>query len=469
MALPVDPPAPLQRLIVHDGLLLNAHRWQQAHEYHRQRQNIHYQALHQPGIVYGLGVRVIAAPEEIAAQYRDGRWVEVQPGMAIDRQGNPIIVDRAIAFHFSATAREAPVKVYLVLSYVDPAMLQSQSTEEMVRETFRIDEKTTPASGLEVELCRIELSPGGMTLSASEDVFSPQPNQLDLRYRRQVGARSQGIVQVAYLAQGNESDQAIENNLSCLLQAFLALDPERRGIESVIPITPQSPLPSEDSGERWAENQALSWQEYDFIYLSYAQAVQSNPEQQLSWCSYLAAGGVLLIELWEDQTQIDELSAVQQELEEAIADIGDTAELQVVKAQLREELAACEVELNRQIEEICASIQSLGLNLGMTTGDSGRLFPWHPLKNQPFLFQILPQIRRYPIRVFHWGGIILVIGDLSLAWGVNGGLELPREKIRNAHEFGINLLHFASRRRQLTQLQQSRPLAIGKTDETVAQ
>ncbi len=37
---------PLSRLVVRDGLLLNAERWRQAHQYHRQRQNLHYQSLH---------------------------------------------------------------------------------------------------------------------------------------------------------------------------------------------------------------------------------------------------------------------------------------------------------------------------------------------------------------------------------------------------------------------------------------
>ena len=46
----------------------------------------------QPGIVFGLGVRSIPAPEYASVQYRDGRWLEIKPGIAIDLQGNPIVV-----------------------------------------------------------------------------------------------------------------------------------------------------------------------------------------------------------------------------------------------------------------------------------------------------------------------------------------------------------------------------------------
>jgi len=457
-------PVPLERLVVQDGLLLNAYRWQRAHDYHRQRQNLYYQALHQPGIVYGLGVRVISAPDTIAAQYRDGRWVEVQPGMAIDRMGNPIIVDEAIAFRIALTPKETPVTVYLVLSYVDPETLQRTSEAEWVVETFRIDEKTTPPSGLEVELCRLQLSPGTVQLSPSGgslsgvegDVFAPQVNQLDLRYRAPVGVRPQGTVQVAYVQGGNGGDRLTASNLSCLLQAFELLDPGMRGIEEVAALTwnTENSEGVEESWEATAARQGLAWQPYDLIYLSYEQALNTNEAQNASLRAYLAWGGAIFIELLEDETQVDELSFVQQELLEAIADIGDTAELQDVKTQLNEELAACEQELNRQIEEICSSIEQFALNLGMSGAHLGQLSPWHPLKTQPFLFSALPKIQQNPVRLFNWGGVVLAIGDLSLAWGLDSGLELPREKIRNAQELGINLLHFAWRRRHLTQLQQ---------------
>ena len=93
--------APMQRQQVRDGLLLTAERWQRAHDYQRKRQNLHYQSINQPGIVCGLGVRVIPAPEEVAAQYRDNRWVQIQPGIAIDLEGNPIVVPHQINFRIA--------------------------------------------------------------------------------------------------------------------------------------------------------------------------------------------------------------------------------------------------------------------------------------------------------------------------------------------------------------------------------
>jgi hypothetical protein len=81
------PPPPIksfERLQAADGLLINAERWRAAHDYHRLRQNAQYQSLNQPGVVCGLGVRDIPAPSQVEARYRDGRWVQIQPGIAIN-------------------------------------------------------------------------------------------------------------------------------------------------------------------------------------------------------------------------------------------------------------------------------------------------------------------------------------------------------------------------------------------------
>jgi hypothetical protein len=60
-----------------------------------------------------------------------------------------------------------------------------------------------------------------------------------------------------------------------------------------------------------------------------------------------------------------------------------------------------------------------------------------------------------PIQLLVGGGIILIVGDLSAGWGIDELRSLPRETIRTAQEMGINLLHYAWRRRQMLQLQQA--------------
>jgi hypothetical protein len=66
----------------------------------------------------------------------------------------------------------------------------------------------------------------------------------------------------------------------------------------------------------------------------------------------------------------------------------------------------------------------------------------------------LPIVNQHPVRLSIGGGIILVIGELASAWGLERDLNLPRLMIRTAQELGINILHYAWKRRQLIGLQQ---------------
>ena len=78
----------------------------------------------------------------------------------------------------------------------------------------------------------------------------------------------------------------------------------------------------------------------------------------------------------------------------------------------------------------------------------------HSLRTRPFLFAGLPIVNQKVIEIVTGGGIILTIGDLASAWGLDKELKMPRLAIRTAQEFGINIVNYAWKRRQLTGLQQ---------------
>ncbi|MFB2769539.1 DUF4159 domain-containing protein [Pelatocladus sp. BLCC-F211] len=393
MSHPFPPPPiqPFERLQASDGLLINAERWRRAHEYHRQRQNAHYQCINQPGIVCGLGVRVIAAPRQIEAKYRDERWVQIQPGIAINIAGNLIIVPHPIDFRIATevTGNE-PVMVYLIASYVDPDELRHGSQREVVQETFRIDEKSTTPPNSDVEICRVLLQPGPVKISPTADVFFPGYNNIDLRYRRQAQARPQAIVR---MAQVNHNDPECARNffqISYLLQAVEPLYPYLRGADELGQVT-------------FNDHQI---QEYDLLYFTGKQALSLNSRELELLKSYLNQGGVLLVDAQPDANAlIESTQALAQQLESPL----------------------------RPLEECRRD---------------------HPLRTQPFLFAALPIIHQLPIRLLTGGGIILVIGDLASAWGLDQELSLPRMIIRTAQELGVNILNFAWKRRQLIGLQQ---------------
>ena len=382
--------APMQRQQVRDGLLLTAERWQRAHDYQRKRQNLHYQSINQPGIVCGLGVRVIPAPEEVAARYRDNRWVQIQPGIAIDLEGNPIIVPHQINFRIATELKESePVTVYLVAQYRDPDRLGTSPDLDIVQETFRIDERSRPPERSEVELCRVLLRSSQQELLCTPaDIFFPGYGDLDLRYRRQAQARPQGLVQIAQINSDDEDCSRNFFNLTYLLRAVEDIYPSLKGAESVAQVT-------------WDED----LHPYELLYLTGYQGLSLNNHQFSKLSSYLKSGGTLLVDAPVESTEL--IQSVQ-----AIA--------QHLKTPLK-------------------SLQEARRD--------------HPLRIKPFLFSALPMMNETRIELLSSGGIILAIGNIGGSWGLDEELQRSRADIRTAQELGINILHFAWKRKQTINLQ----------------
>lgn len=454
---PPPPIKPLERVQVRDGLLMNADRWRRAHEYHHDRQNIHYQSLNQPGIVCGLGVKLIPPPTEVISQYRDGRWLQIQPGIAIDLVGNPIVVPEPIEFRIaSENLTPEPLTVYLVVSYVNPEKLRRKEQRDIVQETFRIDEKSSPPRELEVELCRILLEPGAVAgpeappLQNPADVFYPDSNCLDLRYRTQVRSRPQAVVQVAQVNPASTVDAKSLSNLSYLLQSVNALYPALDGIEEIGQIT----LQPEEKGEK------TKLLDYDLLYLNYQHSQFLKEQQWEVLRRYVETGGVLLVEASTEGTNIKELTTIKQELQKAIANFElsgntvDDAELSTLRQELETELKSVKSELEEKINSLSLLFKDFAQNLGTSLESLDQLQRNHPLRTRPFLFSALPSINEQPIQLLVGGGIVFIIGNLSSAWGLDEESVLTRETIRTAQEMGINILHFAWRRRRMMQLLQ---------------
>lgn len=147
-------------------------------------------------------------------------------------------------------------------------------------------------------------------------------------------------------------------------------------------------------------------QDYDLLYLTGGQAISLNSLEFESLKNYLNLGGVLLVDApINANALIESTQALAQQLESPL----------------------------RPLEELQRS---------------------HPLRTKPFLFAALPMVNQQQIKILIGGGIILVIGDLATAWGLDRDLSLPRLTIRTAQELGINILHYAWKRRQLIGLQQ---------------
>jgi hypothetical protein len=434
--LPIEP---FKRLHVNDGLLLTAERWQVAHDYHRKRQNVHYQSLNQAGIVSGLGVCLIAAPDDLAPEHRDGRWLQIQQGVAIDGYGNPIVVPQAIAFRIASPAPITDfLTIYIVLRYVDPDRLQGLGDRDLVQETFRIDETSTPPTHDEVELCRVRLQPGEVKLIPAVDVLNPIANSLDLRGRQLAQARPVQQVRLAQVVSKADSvDANTAYRLQSLLQSLAALYPTMQGapIPPIPLFDPETPLVS-----------------VDLLHMTQQQFFSLTEVEKVTLQRYITAGTVIFVEM--EEAEIAELSLIQQQLKGAIASFNPEIDSAQVKIDLETEQAAIAAALTKQLESMTSTIQDIIPQIDLSTESFGTVGREHSLRLAPFLFAQFPSTNGHSVQLFNWGGLILSIGSLSQAWGLDDALSLSRETIRSAQELGINILHFAWRRRQLTQLQQ---------------
>ncbi|HEY9877333.1 MAG TPA: hypothetical protein V6D29_02700, partial [Leptolyngbyaceae cyanobacterium] len=101
--------------------------------------------------------------------------------------------------------------------------------------------------------------------------------------------------------------------------------------------------------------------------------------------------------------------------------------------------------------ELAKSTVALAERLRIALKPFDQLPTDHLLRRNPFLFPSLPKIHQNPMRLVAGDGLIMG-SFLAAGWGLEADPPLPRETVRTAQELGINLLHYAWRRRHLTSL-----------------
>ncbi|MDB9526507.1 hypothetical protein PN498_10945 [Oscillatoria sp. CS-180] len=384
---PMPDLVPLTRLHVSDSLRVNADRWSVAHDYHRQRQNLHYQSLWQPGIVHGLGVKLIAPPEVAHSQFKEAYWVEVQPGLAIDGEGNPIVVEpEPIANRVYPLVFPRPLQsdgvLYIVVRYVDPNTLAIEPDTDRSPERFRFDQRIDALEPQDIELCRIQLRRGEARIEEPPNPLVPQDHQLDFRYRPQAQVRSRSWLSVGTVTQ---LSQHTVRSFETLIQAIPGLYAQMQVSFDAAPLSLATP-------EQWAATHLIYCQASAIAPAEGAQ--QSNRISALR--EYLKGGGVLLVEA--EHRSVEWLSS-----------------LEFLKRDLH-------------LQPVAAD---------------------HLLRRCPFFFNAWPQPVDHSIELLWDDGLLVVIGSLVDLWSHP---QLSRTDVREAHEWGLNLLHYAWQHHHFYQL-----------------
>ena len=360
--------------------------------------------------------------------------LELQPGVAIDHQGNIIVVPESRKYRIDGNVppQKTSQTIYLVLRYRDPDDLHGSQTKDIVTEQFRLDEKTEPPNIGEIEICRFEILPKKVELKPASNVFAPGYNTLDLRYRKRASVRSQGIVKATIYNCSNPE----ESGLFLLLKTLRSL---YSFLEGDLDIDDTFLTPEESS-------ELLN---NDLLYITESQFLTLEPLQRLEIQKYINSGGTILIDANIQESKLAQLERSKQELSKALAKIANLSVLANRQQELQQELNKINEDFVANFQKITTIIEQMGFSL-----NNWNSLPYnYPLKFEPFLFSIPPIINEYQNQIWIGEGIILLLGNLSSAWALDSSLFLSREILRNAQEMGINILNYAWQRKLLISTQ----------------
>jgi hypothetical protein len=165
----------LKRINPFPGLTIDADMWQEAHSYHRDQQRLHILAFHNVGIVEGLEV-IANSPPDLS--------VMIQPGIAVDPEGNIIIVPQPQ--HYQLQTRNKGT-IYIVIQFREVPAGPYQPAEggqaTRILEAYRIQETEKLPDEPHLELARIELGPDGEAIRDAKAKSRPGINEINISFR----------------------------------------------------------------------------------------------------------------------------------------------------------------------------------------------------------------------------------------------------------------------------------------------
>lgn len=220
---------PTRRIKPEDGMAITAEVWQEAHEYHRQSHGFHALFSHGPGILTGLNV--IASDPPDTALY-------ILPGIAIDEDGRTIVLTQPVAYDIG---HDMDGLLHVMLSYGESRPKggngnQQEDAPRYVHDEFSITAQTTLADSTGIELARVRRSNRDSVLVDAQNPALPQADEIDLRFRREVGAPPDVQIAVSYVGEVVDKKHGI--GLSYLTQTLNHSGNYRITIEDDVPIGP---------------------------------------------------------------------------------------------------------------------------------------------------------------------------------------------------------------------------------------
>jgi hypothetical protein len=177
----------VKRLNFFTGLFTTAQDWSDEQTYHQKKLELHNRWLHNPGVVR-------SERDELSVEAAGGLQVQVLSGAAVDGHGHEIILPESRVLDVGAELDlgqdDAPSLVYVIIEYDEAKTDYVENVEQPqysghihITERPRLKATLdTPDNQAQLELARIDLSPGATEILDPEDPDNPKANEIDRRY-----------------------------------------------------------------------------------------------------------------------------------------------------------------------------------------------------------------------------------------------------------------------------------------------
>jgi hypothetical protein len=160
------------------GLAIDADTWRDAHNYSRDQLRLHNLMFHEVGIVEGLAV-TSNEPQDLS--------VNIHPGVAIDSEGNTIIVQNI--YHYQIQNRDRGT-IYLIIQFREilegPYQPPEGGQPTRILDGYRIQERDNLPDEPHLELARIDLDTTIGAIRNAENKSRPGKNEINLDFRKEV-------------------------------------------------------------------------------------------------------------------------------------------------------------------------------------------------------------------------------------------------------------------------------------------
>jgi Domain of unknown function (DUF4159) len=389
----------LKRVNPFQGLVIDTDTWRDAHDYHRDQQRLHILAFHSTGIVDGLDI-VANKPPDLS--------VVIHPGIAVDPQGNVIVVPETQNYKIQSREKRT---IYLIIQFreipAEPYQPPNGGQPTRIVEAYRIQERDTLPKEPYLELCRINFDPADKTLRDARYPTQIGKNEIDLGYR-QAAKQEPSAPQVEQKPIPTQAvpsfKEATTPAIETIAIGHAVMGEASRNLHSIGLQNLMKEINRQcNFAANLTENITIDRKvnRFTLVYITGKGKFELNSEQQAALSDYLQSGGVILGEgCSEEATGTSTRGA---------------REFGLAFNQLATQFK-CKLEIVQR---------------------------GHPLLSACHIFSEVPQGMEAAM-LLEGGNMIYSGSDYGCSW--QGGYKnkpIPRENIRNALEIGTNIISYA--------------------------